>query len=184
MYSGVIDNYVQQLQEDLLKKLNHLNRMRYDPSLHVAEHFAELRRQVDLDAEKLLSEIESVKHYAGNAPKEFKVNETRLELIRILDELEKRTGLLSKPQVASSEFYASLEKKINAFKDSTRSLDELEDSYVQLVHEIINETNELEKSIFGEQTIVYLPSKDPNRLDSLVYFGDIFLNPRQVESFM
>ena len=148
------EEYVSKLQEDLRKKLDRLSWMHNEPALFVAEHFAELRNQVDLDAEELLSEIQSVKRDTGKAPKVSDMNETRLEFIRILEELEKRTGHQTKPESPASEVYASFEQRIDAFKDFKKSLDDLDESYIQLAREIITETDRLEQRLLGEQTII------------------------------
>ena len=179
-----MNDYVLKLQKDLRKKLDCLCWMHNEPTLHVAQHFAELRRQVDLDAERLLSEIQTMKCDTEKTPKDSDVNEKRLEFIRILEELEKRTSLQPKPQTTSSDVYASFEQRVEAFKDSSSSLDILEDLYVLLAREIIAEYEWLERRIFGEQTVIYLPSENQDRLGSILYFGDIFLRREDIKFVM
>ena len=179
-----MDDYVLKLHEDLRKRLDRLCWMHNEPALHMSEYFAELRRQVDFDAEQLISEIQSVKYDSWEVPKDSDVNETRLEFIRILNELEKRTGHQPKPETVSSKAYLSLEQRVDAFKDSSSSLDDLEETYVQLAQEIIDETNQLEKRILGEQTIIYWLHEDEIELGSLVYLSDVFLNRQKIECLM
>ena len=179
-----MDVYVSKLQEDLRAKLDRLCWMHDEPAWHVGEHFVELRRQVDLDAERLLGEIQPATCEPEKARRDFDVNRTRLEFIRILEEIEKRCAPQSKPQVDSSKAYASLEQRVEAFKDSSNSLEDLEESYIQLAREIIAETDRVEKSILGEQTIIYWPLQNKSELGSLVYFGDIFLSQREISSLM
>ena len=180
--------YVSKLQADLRTKLDRLCWTHNEPALHVAEHFAELRSQVDYDAERVLNEIQPNRNEKVDSKEMAKVDRVRVEFIRILQELEKRIGERlsnTKPRAHSIEVYVSMQQRVNAFlDDSSRSLEDLDDLYIQLAREIIAEIDRIEKSYFGEQTIIFLPSKGKNRLGSLVYFGDIFLNPRQVESFM
>ena len=179
------ENYISKLQEDLRKKLDCLRWTHNEPALHVAEHFAELRRQIDLDAERLMSKIQTVKRETGKARKDSDVNGTRMEFIRIIEELEKKTTPLTKPKSDSNEIYASFEQRIKAaFKDSSSSLDDLEDSYDQLTREINDEIERVERRILGEQTIIYRPHQNESELGSLIYFGDIFLNAQQIDQFM
>ena len=174
------EEYVSKLQEDLRKRLNRLRWMHNEPALHVAEHFAELRNQVDYDAEK---QIEMLRE-EGKEEEIVTINGKRIEFIRILDELEKRTCRQSKPQKPASDIYASLEQRVEAFKDSSSSLDDLEDSYLQLVQEINDETDRAEKRLFGEQTIIYWPHWHESELGSLVYFDDVFLSKLDIDNLL
>ena len=177
-----MSEYVLKLRDDLKAKLDHLSWMHNEPALFVSDLFDDLRSYVDFDAEKLLGKIQQATNDSENIPNESDVTATRLEFIRILVELEKRINICPKPQTTSSEAYAYLEQRINAFKDLTCSLDDLEDSYVQLALELVDETERVEKRLIGEETIIYWPSKDKDRrLGSLVYFGDLFLTYRDFD---
>ena len=174
------EEYASKLQEDLRKKLDSLCWMHNEPVLHVAEHFAELRNLVDCDA---VEQIEMLQD-KGTEEAIATVNDKWEKFICIINELEKRTGHHPKPQTPASNVYASLKQRVEAFEDSSSSLDVLEDSYLQLAQEIIDETERVEKSIFGEQTIIYWPPKVQHQLGSLVYFGDIFFSRRDIDSLL
>ena len=178
--SEMDEKYASKLQDDLRKRLNCLCWMQNEPALHVVEHFAELRNRVDYDAEK---QIEMVRR-KGDENAIAQVNGKRMEFIRILQELEKSICIHPKIGLESSEITASLEKRVEAFKDSSSSLDDLEDSYVKLAREIINETDRVEKRILGDQTIIYCPHQNPSELGSLIYFDDVFLRKRDIDYFL
>ena len=175
------DDYVSKLQNDLMTKFNHLCLMHNEPALHVSEHFAELRNRVDLDAEKQIE----VAREKGDEEAINQVNGKRMEFIRILQELEKRIGFQPKPETESNEIFASLEKTVKAFTHSSSCLlDDLEDLYVQLVREIYNEIDRVEKRIFGDQTIIYKPHQDQSELGSFIYFNDVFIRRLDINLFL
>ena len=177
--------HVLKLEKDLEKKLTRLCLMQNEPALHVAEHFAELRSRVDYEAEVAIASIHLNQDDNDETCQIGIVNQTRVEFIRFLEELEKRTAILqTKPQTTSSEVFSYLEQKIDAFRESSDDLDDLEDSYIKLAQEIIDETDRVEQRILGDQTIIYWPSTDKDRLGSLVYFGDLFLNRSETDHFL
>ena len=174
-----MSDYVANLQKDLRKKLDHLCWIHYEPALHISEHFTALRNKVDFDAEVLLSNYSD-----SNNKKIIEMNERRMEFIRILFDLE--TRLLDKNAIgcfeSSADTLHSYGQRVDAFNNSSLcSLEDMEETYMQLSREIISKTDQLEKRVFCDQTIIYWPSSDTARLGSLVYFGDMFLNHTEID---
>ena len=180
------DEEIVKLSDDLRKKLNRLGSMIDRPLMHVIEYFSDLRFRIDLDAETLIKDFdekeedeEEVKH----------VNETRDEFLRILKVLEE--SLLKK--LSSTDLPDECREKFGALKKRTEHFEktliregdigEIEEAYVKLALDLINEKNEVERRLLGEQSIFYYSSKDhATQLGLLIYFPDDYLSQEDLSS--
>ena len=168
------------LKQDLEKKLDKLCFIQDQTTLHVTEEFYELRNKIDIDAEEVLQRLRASKH-DEQSDEVVVVNKTREEFIGILRELEKRCldQLSEANKSNSAEQYAHFKEKIGSLKDLSE--DRIEQAHKELVLEIIEETDQLEKRLLGEETLFYVSSRHRNKLGCLVYIGEVRLKRHEVE---
>ena len=106
--------------------------------------------------------------------------------MRILQILEEQLREQAEP-IGPDETYISLEKRVEEFLKSEREesdtdINKLEDAYIRLELDIMNQTNQLKKRIFGNQTIFYKSSraKDKAKLGCLVHLTDNYLSDEEI----
>ena len=136
---------------------------------------AKLRNKINYDTEQLLGNT-----LAGHFEQALtKWNDKRDQFERILERFQ---DLLLRriPKASAGTGEASLRKRLEQFIESASELDKLEDVYLRLALDIIDETNRLEERLFNGQQIVYVESADSDWLGSLVVFGQDFLNRQEI----
>ena len=165
------------MDQDLERRLDHLYGMLMQPSFHLAKTFDEIRSYVDYDAERIQINEDDSAVYSN-------IQDARLEFIRILNAIEERLrSRLSNKPPGTNEAYESLEKRVNEFMETPcvpERLNDLEDEYVQLALELIEQTNAQEKEIFDNQTVLYRSSGDQSKLGNLVHVGDVCLTREEI----
>ena len=173
------------MDDDLKRKLDHLHLIKKLPALFLAQRFDSIINSIDLDAEQIMSDFGKD---SNQESKTGEVNETRCEFVRILKLLEKdlQARLLTNGGTRElGEDFASLSDRVEAFRKLTAGhegdINDLEDSYADLILEIREMVNAEERSIFGNQSIFYVSSKDPSKLGSLFHFEDVCLTNEQIE---
>ena len=156
--------FITELQDDLKSRLRALCWMHDLPGQFVNDHFAQIRREIDSDAESALSHL---KEHRVDKSKEIEtLNEQWKRFIEFLNEAE--TGLMMKisgSSWSSAEMYQSLKTKIDQFEETAP---DHEEAYEQLVWELMKETNRMEKTILGNQTIFYFQVREVGKLGTLV----------------
>ena len=171
--SKMVDEIVK-LKEDLKKRLDLLVSMNERPHTHINDLFSALRNEIDCDAEKLISGDEKDSGSSDESTtsdrdeKDVKsVNETRRTFMKVLDESERK--LLDKlakwdSSVGSAKLAGIGQKIETMFKASSDDsvdgkLNDFENYYEQLVVEIVEETNRLEKCLLDGQSFIYIESE-------------------------
>ena len=137
-----------------------------------------------MDAERIMAEIGNDSNQESETQE---VNEARCEFVRILKLLEKdlQARLLTNGTRELGEDFASLSDRVEAFRKISAGhegdINDLEDSYADLILEIREMVNAEERSIFGNQSIFYVSSRDQSKLGSLFHFKDVNLTNEQIE---
>ena len=173
------------MDQDLKRKMDHLHLIKKLPALFLAQSFDSIINSIDFDAERIMAE------YGGkdsNQESETQmVNEARCEFVRILKLLEKdlHARLSANGTRDLGEDFASLNDRVEAFRKKSAGhegdINDLEDSYSDLILQIREMANAEEKSIFANQNIFYVSSKDPSKLGSLFQLEDVNLTNEQIE---
>ena len=173
------------MDDDLRRKMDHLHLIKKLPALFLAQRFDSIINSIDYDAERIMSEI-------GNDSKQEsvtqEVNEARCEFVRILKLLEKdlQARLLTNGGTRElGEDFASLSDRVEAFRKISAGqegdINDLEDSYADLILEIREMVNAEERNIFGNQSVFYVSSADQSKLGSLFHFEDVNFTNEQIE---
>ena len=174
-------NDKKRLNDDLRKKLEHLQSIQVQPSLYLARRFDEIRSQIDFDAEKA---FQGIKHDGKESESKDKIKDARLEFIRILNaEESKLRRKLSGQALSPSEAYLNLEKKVVEFlkrSGEEEDINDLEDSYVELVMQILDLIHLKERKLFDSKTFFYMSSYRENQLGALIHFTDECLSDSEL----
>ena len=175
------------LGQDLVEKLDALFAVYEQPIVRVDGYFSDLRNQIDFEAEGLLErfetgvgDVEQVESFHET------VNSDRERYIAILKEIEaKIVKQLPAETRQASEAYASLIQRVEEFKTAAEAdISALEDNYVRLALEIMDETNELERRTLGNQTVIFSCSKYEMKLGPLIHLTHDFLNQDEIDALM
>ena len=174
------------MDDDLRRKMDHLYLIKKLPALFLAQRFDSIINSIDLDAERIMSEFDGKD--PNQESKTQEVNEARCEFVRILKLLEKdlQTRLSTNGTKELGEDFASLSDRVEAFRKISEAghegdINDLEDSYADLILEIKEMVNAEERSIFDNQNIFYVSSRDPSKLGSLFHLEDVNLTNEQIE---
>ena len=175
------------MDDDLKRKLDNLFRIKMQPSLALSERFDDIISQVDYDAEKILYDLQTEQPPSASGLQESeKVNGSRVELVRILKVLERsiRSQLLPNQSKELDRAVEAIEKRTHVFLKTTVSpeadINDLDDSYEQLIVEITEMANAEESKLFGNQSIFYLRSANKREFGSLYHLTDVFLTKDQI----
>ena len=177
-------NGKKRLDDDLRKKLDHLQSIQVQTSLYLARRFDEIRSQIDFDAEKA---FQGIKHDGKDSESKHKIKDARLEFIRILNaEESKLRSKLSGQALSPSEAYLNLEKKVVEFlkrSGEEEDINDLEDSYVELVMQILDLIHLEERKLFDNQTFFYMSSIQENQVGALFHLIDECLTDAEPACF-
>ena len=174
------------LFKDLAEKLNRLRWTLEQPELFIAEHFAAIRNQIDLDTEQFIQELDH-DAFTVSARDSDTANSIRTRFIEFLDKNEAKL----KESSASSttiESFSVLEKRVEEFSSTIEFTDiiEMEETYLQLALYIIDATNELERRLLDNQTFEYVPwnGQDSDiKIGNLVYLSEDYLDRNELSCF-
>ena len=181
------DDSKSRMDGNLKQKLDSLYAMKMQPAFHVTQRMDEIINAIDYDAELLMAELETKTEPAEDDPTSLQVNEARCELVRILKAVEQKlhAQLLADELTRVDRAFDALVERFKEFQSTTFSpgddINDLEDSYVQLLLEITEMSNTHESRIFGGQAIFYVSSIDKNKLGSLFHLSDVFLAKEQID---
>ena len=155
---------MKRLADDLREKIDNLCYIYDNPHLFVTDYAIRLRNEIDLDAERILNENSSDEEDSKNEKENAEINKIRTEYIRIVNEFELSLHDQMPAIVNTSALeYASLIDSVDMFERNKDETIAAEDSYTEMALKIINETNELERLLLGNQTMKYV------RQQSLTY---------------
>ena len=153
-----IDSKYKVVLDDLKSEINKFENFFKDPEYYIHEEISELKRQVDLDREKLKNEIDDlsddlIKQLESSEKKfkaEYKANINLEQYKRLLES--------SKKQLAEYESCLSFFSTINEERD--RESRKSEDVIISLQSEI----DETKKRLFSNLSITYKPAKKEGSL--------------------
>ena len=181
------DDLKLRMNQDLQNKLDRLCLMKLQPALYLSHKFDDIISKIDYDAELLMNELGSREKPVKNEPTTLQVNEARCELIRILKIVAEnlRAQLLENESKEIDQDFVALQEKIELFQGTPFSsgddINDLEDSYVQLLLEVTKMSDFQESRIFGGQTIFYLSSNGENKFGCLFHLADVYFTKEQIE---
>ena len=176
------------MNDDLGRTLDRLCMMKLQPALYLSQKMDSVINNIDLDAERILLALgEDSANAESQLEAAAKVNEARCEFVRILKALEQ--GLQARLTTGGTKKldkgFLDLQERVKEFQSTPFSseddINDLEDSYVQLIVDINDMTNDAESKIFGNQTIFYLNSRRPSELGSLFHLADVYLTNEQID---
>ena len=178
----------QQMEEDLGRMMDRLCLMKLQPALYLSQKFDSIINAIDLDAERILMELVENSTMIGSEPEAAsKMNEARCEFVRILKLLEQslqtRLAIGGKRELVGR--FRDLQERVQKFQSTPFSsgddINELEDSYTQLVLELTEMTNTEQSNIMGNQTVFYLSSNEPRILGSLFHLTGVYLTTEEID---
>ena len=194
---------ISELKEDLLKKFDRLCLIQAQPALFVTERFDEIRYEIDFDAERIIessrenqesdqkssdsdsSDDDNDDSIAQKEDLQDFINGLREGYIHVLKTREESIlEYLSNSYATEQRGFSALKQKVDDFisrSSAGSKLDELEDEYIRLALDIVNETRLLERAAFHSQTIFYLKSTMPNTFGKLVHLADEYFNSEEIE---
>ena len=171
--------------DDVLKqKLDHVFSIKMQPALYLSKRFDSIVSSIDLDAEQIMRKL------GQHSEEASKVNNARCEFIRILKATEKnlQTRVLANEPLTRQpgEAFEALEKRVKEFRETSISqgddgINDLEDTYGQLVVEIAEMDNAEDADIFGNQTMFYWSSDGQRELGSLFHLSTVTLTLGQLD---
>ena len=174
------------MDDDLKQKMDHLYLIKKLPALFLAQRFDSIINSIDLDTERIMAESGGKDSNQESESRE--VNEARCEFVRILKLLEKdlQARLSTNGTRELGEDFACLSDRVEAFRKISEAghegdINDLEDSYADLILEIREMVNAEERSIFGNQNIFYSSSRDQSKLGSMFHLEDVNLTNEQIE---
>ena len=176
----VIKDQMEDLKDELNKRLETLEHLVNQPFLFISDYFSAIRNEIDLAAESLL---------AGKASEQdpLQINEMR-EMM--LDELKfyEKTFLSSIGLITSSDAskISSYKREIRAEyvealnTPTTHGLNELAGKYNQIEMRLVQEIGLLESRLFNHTTIFFKQGLW-NPFGVLVIFNHVYLNQLEVK---
>ena len=174
-----MDEYKTKLDEDLVEKLYKLELTCEQPDFFVAEYFAAIRNEIDLNTEQLIH-----KRGGGSSEALEKFNSIRTEFIQFLDNLEENLlqKLRQSPGKPTSGSFCELKQRVEEFTASKEkmSLSQMEENYLQLAIDILKASNELETCVLDNQTIVYVSRIAKDSSGNLIYLRGDSLTPDEL----
>ena len=183
--SSEIEFYdILKMDDDLKQKMDHLHFIKKIPALFLAQRFDSIINSIDFDAERIMSEFGQDSNQEHETQM---VNEDRCKFVRILKLLEKdlQARLSTNGTKELGEDFAFLSGRAEAFRKISAGhegdINDLEDSYADLILEIREMVNDEERSIFDNQSFFYVSSRDQSKLGSLFHLKDVSLTNEQIE---
>ena len=176
------------LRDDLNAKLNDLKLLVQCPAYCIDKHFSSMINLVDTETEEALI------NFSHDQKKQKSINSTRDELLIYLKRQEKLLAD-NREQPAFQDIVRKNRELLSFAQDEIETicpkngggdldLFQYKNHYQKLAVQLFNEKLIMEKEVFSNQTYLYYPPRNPQRVQgTLVHFKDLYFNSIETQFY-